>query len=140
MAGWEAKSVKKNCEDCEKLDNPDSFAKGVRAKIAGVFDCENCVVTEHLPIQENENIVILYNSLPQNYEGHTGIRIISTADIRFVLEIFSVPEELWDDYYQKILYFHLQYTNTFMAEQKVKREADAWKKKGTRKFGSRRRA
>ena len=59
------KQLGKSCKQCEKLANPDNFPKGVRVKIKGVYDCENCEVMEYQPIPENENVVELYNLLPQ---------------------------------------------------------------------------
>lgn len=130
MAEWGAKRVKKTCEQCEKLANSVNFPKGVRARIAGVYECDTCEVTKHQPLPENENIVTLYNALPQNFDGYSGIRLISATDIKFVLELFEVYEDLWSDYYQKLLYFHSQYTERAIKEREAHRKAEAWKKKG----------
>lgn len=107
----------KDCEQCEKLADPDSYAKGSAVKIPGVYDCENCIVMKYQPSAENQNVVDLYNALPRNYEGYGGFRQISATDIKFVLELFEVDEKLWSDYYRKLIYFH---SELLEAELKVR--------------------
>jgi len=138
VARWAAKGTKKNCKDCKKLANPDSFQKGVRVRIAGVMDCENCEVTKSQPIESNENIIELYNALPENYDGFSGLRIISATDIKFVLELWDVSEGLWDGYYTRLLYFHTEYMRKYIEERKAEREFEAWRKKGLQNLKSRR--
>lgn len=119
----------KSCEQCEKLADPDNFPKGVAVKIPGVYDCENCIVMEYQPIPENQNVIDLYNALPQNYEGYSGLRQISATDIKFVLELFDVDKGLWDDYYQKIMYFHSELMKASLEVRKKKQKEEEAKRK-----------
>lgn len=112
------------CEQCEKLGSQDSFAKGSKVKIKGVYDCENCEIFKSQPIWENENILELYNALPSNFDGATGERLFSASDLKFLFELYEVPEELWYDYYQRILFLH----NELLKLSRDKREKDTKKK------------
>lgn len=121
--------LKKNCEQCEKLANPDNYPKGARVRIVEAFDCENCEVMEYQPIEENQNIVDLYDALPQNYEGSSGLRQVSATDIRFILELFEVSKDLWYDYYQKITYFHGELVQASLRAREKKRKMDEMTRK-----------
>ena len=121
--------LKKNCEDCEKLANPDNYPKGARVRIAEAFDCENCEVMEHQPIEENQNVLDLYDALPQNYEGSGGFRQVSATDIRFILELFEVNKDLWYDYYQKIAYLHSEVVRASLKTRDKKRKEEEAQRK-----------
>lgn len=116
--------LQKDCKKCEKLGNPDNYPKGVKVRIAGIFDCKNCEVTKHQPTEENQNIIELYDALPQNYESYSGLRQISAIDVRFILELFEVSKDLWYDYYQKIVYYHGELVRASLEVRKEKQKAD----------------
>jgi len=116
--------LQKDCKKCEKLGDPDNYPKGVKVRIAGVYDCENCEVMEYQPIVENQNVVELYDALPQNYEGSSGLRQVSATDVKFILELFEVNKDLWYDYYQKIIYFHGELVNASLKVCEKKRKED----------------
>jgi len=86
------------------------------------LDCENCYVNTCRPIEDNEIILELYDQLPFVFDGMTGIRIVSAADVKFVFEIFDISRDLWDDLYQRIMYYQNVITETELKMQK--READ----------------
>ena len=132
MAAWAAKKSKKTCEQCRKLSNPKSFAKGSRVKSAWVFDCKNCEVLKARPSPDNFNILELYEALPRRFDS-SGIKVITASDIRFVFEVFEVSKALWSDYYQRIVYFHNSLVGVYNKERekelKLKQAADLWKAK-----------
>lgn len=135
MSGGLRKS-KKNCDDCKRLRNPDNFAKGSAVKIFEAFDCDNCEVKKAQPIPENENILDLYNSLPHNYDGYTGLRILDVNAIQFLFKVFDVGEDIQDDYYKKLIYLHgeIVTVNEKVREQEnKKKEAERkWKEERSR--------
>lgn len=122
----------KKCEDCEKLSKLENFARGVKARIAGVYDCDNCEVTKSQPIWENENIIELYATLPNRFEGMTGAKYVTASDIKFVLELFDVPEELWLNYYLRLKFFCDEmvrvHTTKANKEMQLKAGAEKWKR------------
>jgi len=124
------KKSKKNCDDCRRLRDPESFAKGSAVKIFEAFDCEKCEVKKGQPVPENENILELYNSLPHNYDGYTGLRILDVNAIKFLFEIFDVGKDIQDDYYRKLVFLHGEIVD---ASEKV-REQEAKKKEAERKW------
>ena len=126
MAEWGVKGLGKSCEQCRSLLDLSGFEKGARVRV--VLDCENCPVMKARPLPENENIVILYNALPKNYDGFSGQRIVTASDIKFILELYEVPKELWSEYYHKLLFFHEQVLIALSREKKRKEEM---KKHGT---------
>jgi len=125
------KKSKKNCEDCKRLRDPESFAKGSAVKIFEAFDCEKCEVKKGQPIPENENILELYNSIPHNYDGYTGLRILDVNAIKFLFEIFDVGKDIQDDYYRKLVFLHGEIVEINEKVRKIeaeKREQDRkWK-------------
>ena len=135
MAGGLKKS-KKNCDDCKRLRDPESFAKGSAVKIFEAFDCEECEVKKGQPIPENENILELYNSIPHNYDGYTGLRILDVNAIKFLFEVFDVGKNIQDDYYRKLVYLHGEIVNAnekVRVQEEKKREADRkWKEEKSR--------
>jgi len=134
VAEWAAKSskTKKNCKLCAKLANPANYPKGARVRIVGVYDCENCPVMKSLPIFENENIIELYNALPVRYDPVTRVRIVTTADIKFIFALYQVSEDLHFDYYTRLMYFFqvMARNESKMAEKTAKEGQDnlAWRK------------
>ena len=129
MAEWGVKGLGKSCEQCRSLLDPSGFEKGARVKV--VLDCENCPVSKARPLPENENIIILYEALPRNYDGITGRRIVTASDIKFILELYEVPRELWSEYYHKLLFFHEQVLLAVSREEerktKIKKQM-TWKR------------
>jgi len=113
---------KKNCDDCKRLRDPDSFAKGSTVKIFEAFDCDNCEVKKGQPIPENENILDLYNSLPHNYDGYTGLRILDVNAIQFLFKVFDVDENIQDDYYMRLVYLHGEIVTANEEVRKQERE------------------
>jgi len=126
----------KSCEQCEKLANPDNFPKGVRVRIEGVYDCENCEVFKSQPMPENENVVELYNALPKVYDGMSGMQIITASDIKFVFEVYDVHKDLYFDYYQKIVYLHsgiIEARSKVQEKERKREEAERkWKESRSR--------
>ena len=103
------------------MRDPDSFAKGSAVKIFEAFDCDKCEVKKGQPISENENILELYNSLPYNYDGYTGLRILDVTAIQFLFEIFDVDKNVKDDYYRKLVYLHGEIVT---ANEKVRKQEE----------------
>ena len=134
MAEWAAKSSKtrKNCKLCAKLANPANYPKGAKVRIAGVYDCDNCPVMKAQPIFENENIIELYNALPIRYDPVTRTRVITTADIKFIFTLYQVSEDLYFDYYTRLMYFFrvMSESQSKMTEKAAKEQKEniAWKK------------
>jgi len=134
-----ARRLSKSCEDCKKLSDPDSFARGARVKIFEAGDCENCDVRKSAPITENENVIEIYDALLARYDGFSGLKVIGTTDVLAVMRMFEVPEELWDDYYLKIAYYHAEVmkANLLASEKRKKREESVrkWKEQGLKRLG-----
>jgi len=107
VAWWWVHDVEKKYEDCKKLASQSSFEKGSRVRVKSIEDCEK-ILEESQPTDENYPIVILYNEMPRKFNPVSGIREISVEDIRFVFKLYNVPEELYYDYYHRLLYFHDQ--------------------------------
>lgn len=126
MAGWLARGSKKNCEKCKELTKIDSFPAGVNVRI--VLDCENCEVLKSQPIPENEIIFDLYSALPANYDGLSGLKIISASDIKFLFELYNIPHELWEDYYNRLIFYHSQLLNFRIKIEEEKLEKEKNKK------------
>jgi hypothetical protein len=134
VAEWAARGSKleKNCALCAKLANPANYPKGARVKIAGVYDCDNCPVMKAQPIPENENIIELYNALPVRYDPVTRTRIVTTADIKFIFNLYQIPENLQFDYYTRLMYFFrtMVINESKMVEKMAKEQQEnaAWRK------------
>ena len=126
--------LQRDCKICEKLADRDNYPKGARVKIVEAYDCDNCEVMEYQPTVENQNVVELYEALPQNYEGSGGLRQVSATDVRFILELFEVNKDLWYDYYQKIIYFHGELVRVDLKVREKKRKGD----EATRKWKNQR--
>jgi len=130
------KKSKKNCEDCKRLRDPESFAKGSAVKIFEAFDCEKCEVKKGQPIPENENILELYNSIPHNYDGYTGLRILDVNAIKFLFEIFDVGKDIQDDYYRKLVFLHgeiVEVSEEVRKQERKKEEAERkWREEKSR--------
>lgn len=105
MAGFSVLENTKSCELCEKLSKQKSFKKGSRVRVSGAFDCENCIVYKSQPIRENEIILTLFNSLPARF-NFNGMREITTEDIQFIFKINYIHEDLWQDYYNRIIFLN----------------------------------
>lgn len=134
MAEWAAKSStsRKNCKLCARLANPANYPKGAKVHIAGVYDCDSCPVMKAQPIPENENIIELYNALPIRYDPVIRVRIVTIADIKFLFILYQIPEDLWFDYYTRLMYFFRIMTSneSKMTEKAMKEQQKnaAWKK------------
>jgi len=86
--------------------SPTSFQKGAKVHVAEAFDCANCEVTLSQPIQDNENILELYQSLPQKYDAFSGIKEMSADGIQFVFQVYGIHVDLWEDYYNRLMFLH----------------------------------
>jgi len=133
VAEWATKSSKKDCELCAKLGSSTSFSKGAKVRIAEAFDCANCPVVKGQPIPDNENIIELYNALPDNYDPMTGRRIITATDIKILFDLYEVPKEIRLDYYSRIMYFYQQMIKASTKEreklEETKKQNEEWRKK-----------
>jgi len=128
VAAWGAKKNKKDCKICKQLQNPEAFEDGAQVRIAGIGDCKNCEVMKNQPIRENQNIVDLYNAMPR--EGGVTVK-----DMHSLFEIYDIPQELWFDYYQRLLFLHNTMSDARSKEyKKVMDEKDAAAKWKTKKF------
>ena len=105
MAGALA-GILKDCKECQRLRSPENFAQGTQVWIKEVQEdaCEECEVMKAQPMVENELAVDLYRSLPRNYDGMSGLQIVTSSDIRFVFRLYDVPEIFWEENYNKILF------------------------------------
>ena len=75
-------------------------------RVAEAGDCERCEVFLSRPTDDNEIIVELYNLLPPNYDGFSGFRVLTLSDIIQMFDMFGVLQELREDYYRRLVYFH----------------------------------
>jgi len=121
----------KSCKLCETLAKQKSFSKGSRVRISGAFDCKNCIVYKSQPIRENEAILTLFNLLPVKF-NFNGIREITAEDIQFIFKINYIHEDLWQDYYNRIMFLNQEINvanNKKSKSRKTEQEAvDKWKK------------
>ena len=92
------------------LASPESFLAGAVVYIDGLGDCANCEVTHSQPSLDNEVILELYDLLPKNYDGFTGMLMLSVVDVTGAFEVLGVPRARWDDYYMRLMYFHEELT------------------------------
>lgn len=104
----------RSCEVCKLLQDSKSFARGSKVKI--VFDCKTCEARLAQPLVSNENIIAIYEALPANYSGLSEYKTIASEDIKFLFEIFDVPRTWWEDYYNRIMYFHFCF---IVAKEKI---------------------
>lgn len=111
----------KTCEVCRLLNDPKSFARGTKARF--VQDCKTCETRLAQPLVSNENIVSIYEALPTNYDGLSGYKIVTAEGIRFLFEIYDVPKIWWEDYYNRLMYFHSTYI-----QEKEKRDEEKRKR------------
>ena len=118
MAGWAAKSEqgKKSCKECNRIRG--SVPEKHRDKLLEQ-ECLKCEVFLSQPNCDNEVILDLYNYIPHTYGEWSGSRILTASDIKFVFEVFEVPRELWDDYYERLMLLHNEITD-FQAIQQEK--------------------
>ena len=125
------KRFARSCEDCKRLGNPDNFVKGSRVKIFEALDCEHCEVRKYQPIAENEDIMELYDILPNNYDAF-GIRMINVSDIKSMLELLDIPRELWDDIYQRLVFYHNEIikavSKVMKSKTKNRDDIEKWKR------------
>lgn len=132
MARWEASGQKKDCEECRELQDPKSFERGARVRIAGLGDCSKCPNVLNAPIESNENIIFLYNSLPLRFDSLSGQKVISAGDIDFVFRLYRVHPDLQEDYYKRLMYFHGELIEALgekrKAEEKRRKEIEDWKR------------
>lgn len=121
MAQWLSKEKKRSCETCEMFRSPTSFPKGAKVHIAEAFDCVNCEVTLSQPSQDNENILDLYDSLPQKFDSMSGVKDMSADGIRFVFTLYDIHSDLWEDYYNRLMFFHREFLNARERRDKKKK-------------------
>ena len=134
MAEWlardEDEAGRKDCKLCKTLANIDSYESGAQVFVGGLFDCENCIVAKSVPIPDNDIILDIYTSLPQNFDGMTGFKILTSQDIINILRVFEVDESLWYDYYNRLAYFHECIVNARSKKFDSKKKKDNKKVKG----------
>ena len=106
MAEAWGENFEKRCEDCKALSDPNSFARGANVRYEP--DCSKCEVVLKQPIEANLNIIELYNILPANFEGFSGLRQMSATDISFLFDLYKVNKEKRYDYYQRLVYLQSQ--------------------------------
>ena len=87
------------------MRDASSFLAGAQVRIEGLGDCSTCEVTLSQPSEDNEIIFELWDNLPKNYDGWSGNLVISVDDITKMFTILGIPEECWDNYYLRIVYF-----------------------------------
>lgn len=103
---WGGSGAKKSCSWCDQVSDPANYPPGTTVYIAEAYNCENCAYWKAQPLPANENILTLYQNLPKSFEGWSGIRTISCSDIKFIFDLYDVPDSLRDEYYMKLLFFH----------------------------------
>lgn len=127
MARLEVKGAGgRNCDVCKKLGDQKSFQKGLRVKIYEAYDCENCPIWTDRPSRENEIILSLYRCLPDSYDN-IGVKTFTTSDVISMFKLKDVAEELWEEYYERILYFHRRLVDE--SKKKTKKERNSKKKR-----------
>lgn len=135
MARFLAKDKKRSCETCAMFRSPTSFIKGAKVYVAEAFDCANCEVTKGQPITENENIIELYDSLPQKYDSFSGSKDMSAEGIKFVFQIYDIHPDLWEDYYNRIMFFHRAFLDARDKKEKKKQKMQEIMEKSKAKRG-----
>ena len=109
--------------------SPTSFQKGAKVHIAEAFDCANCEVTLGQPISDNENIIDLYDSLPQKFDSFSGLKDMSAEGVKFVFETYDVHPDLWEDYYNRLMFFHRSVLNIKAKREKRKHKLEEQQKR-----------
>jgi hypothetical protein len=97
---------RKSCKVCKMLIDPSAFQQGLSVFVASAADCENCEVAKATPLPENEIILDIYYSLPANYDGMTGLRVITADDIYKTMMLLEIPRDLWCDYFNRVTFYH----------------------------------
>lgn len=97
--------LRKNCELCKKLRDPDSFMAAVHVKI-DLGECETCEVTLSQPSADNEIILEAYELLPRNYDGFTGRKLIRLSEVKEVFAMLGISPSRFDDCYIRLMHFH----------------------------------
>ena len=105
------------------LRNPQSFPKGTKLRLHDLENCGTCEVTLSQPLPQNETILVIYENIP-SYDSWSGNKNVSVRDILSLFNLFNINKELWEDYYQRILFFHTEFINARQAisDKKAKRE------------------
>jgi len=108
MAEWYSVEEKehKSCKMCNMLTDPNAFQQGLSVFVASAADCDKCEVAKAFPLPSNEDILFLYASLPLNFDGMTGLRVVTASDIRVALEVLEIPQDLRSDYFGRLAYYH----------------------------------
>jgi len=116
---------KLDCAECRKLLKQSAFPAGTQVRI--VLECETCPLAQTIPIPENEQILDLYQGLPQTFDAF-GTRIVDLDALKLVFELNGVFPGLQDDYARRILYF-----NSCLLEEKALVEKEKGKREKSRK-------
>jgi len=90
------------------LLTPSSFPKGARVRLKELGDCSTCEVTLAEPLPCNRIILDFYELIP-TWDGWSGNKNFTVQDAKTLFEIFGVPRSLYDEYYQKLVFFHQQF-------------------------------
>ena len=95
----------RSCKECDRLSSQKNFAKGVKVKIKNVYDCENCTIWQSRPSANNVAVVDLYDLLPLSFDYYGNCQV-SVQDILALIAFREVTEDLREDYYNRMVYFH----------------------------------
>lgn len=138
MAEFSVLENTKSCELCEVLAKQKSFKKGSRVRVSGAFDCENCQVFKSQPIKENEVILTLFNLLPAKFNMN-GMREISAEDIHFLFKLNYIHQNLWQDYYNRIMFLNqainIARNNKDKSKTSKREVVDKWKEERLASIG-----
>lgn len=117
----------RSCKKCEKLASND-YAKGIKVRIKGIYDCENCAVYQTRPSADNVVIVDLYSDLPLSFDYY-GNQKIYVADVMALMTLKEIEQELHEDYYNRVVFLHNKIVELRNEKQTNKAKiADAKKK------------
>lgn len=94
-------------------------------------------MTLNEPLLCNENILTLYGALPKNYDSYSGLKIFTVQDVLLLFKLYSIDKSLWEEYYNKLMYFHGYYMEARNKESdriaKAKEQVDKQKKEKKQK-------
>jgi hypothetical protein len=119
---------RKDCDKCVMLKTPSSFAKGSRVRLKELGDCKTCEVTLAEPLPCNQIILEIYGLIP-NWDGISGNKDFSVQDIISLFKMFGISKNLWDEYYQKLVFFHQEYVSARNEYEEADRKRQEGKQK-----------
>jgi len=119
----------RDCKECERLSTQANYAKGIKVKIKDVYDCENCVVWQSRPSANNVAVVDLYDLLPLSFDYYGNCQV-SVQDILALMTFKEVEEDLQEDYYNRMVYFHNEMVKFGVEKAKNRRSKTKDKTRG----------